>query len=249
MGDDRPDDSGTVVVGIIAIVIPVELQLRHEVSKRVIGKHPELNQIIENNNRCIEVADQEELFAVSLMLSFLDVEEKNQERWMVQKASSNNVTALLSVAQKFSIAKLEDLAKQYVESTIDYHNLTEPHALEETMLQVLQQRQRPAGVYFVPRPVQVRDDHNFTSLQWDRTVVDASGRLFTPQQDVELQNPFWKLQHKQVQEDRVLDRLPLTTAGGRVALRLYSRAVPGMAEMSVVDGSVKIMNRHSQHMT
>ena len=53
-------------------------------------------------------------------------------------------------------------------------NLTEPHLLEADMLQLLQQRQRPAGVYFLPRPVRVRNDHNLTMLDWDRTVVDPS---------------------------------------------------------------------------
>lgn len=161
-------------------------------------------------------------------------------------ANDTQLPPMFAPSSKFYHAQQQFAATSGI---IDYHNLTQPRALEGTMLQVLQQRQRAAGVYFVPTPIQVREDHNFTSLDWDRTVVDANGRLFSPHQDVEFQNPFWKLQQQQVEDDRQLDSLPLHQNSGRVALRLYSRAVPGMAEMSVIDGSIKILNRHSHHMS
>eukprot|EP00977_Amphora_coffeiformis_P006463 scaffold1380_cov161-Amphora_coffeaeformis.AAC.12 len=147
------------------------------------------------------------------------------------------------------------------------NNLTQPAPMvETTMQQVLRHWHRPAGVYFLPQPIHVRDDHNLTSLQWERTVLDASGRIFTPEQDDRYQNPFWKLQQRQVREERRRRRrrqqqeeqepnnhepveITLQQRSGRIALRLYTRDIPGMQEISIVDGSVKFFDRHSHHYT
>lgn len=132
-------------------------------------------------------------------------------------------------------------------------NLTSPaSAVEDTMQTLLRHRQRPAGVYFLSEPVRVRDDHNLTSWDMDRTVVDGrTGRLFSPaaaDTAAAAENPFWKIQQREQQRRRQHAggaALPLRQDLGRVALRLYARAVPGMMELSVVDGSVKLLDRSS----
>ena len=106
------------------------------------------------------------------------------------------------------------------------------------------------GVHFLPQPITVRDDHNYTSLQWDRTVFDGTtGRSLTPEEDIANQNPFWKRQQLQLMNQREDNKLPLTQSNGHVAMRLYTRSVPALYGLSIVDGSVKITDDHSPHFT
>jgi hypothetical protein len=144
----------------------------------------------------------------------------------------------------------QDTAADPIETALSHgakitaSNWTEAPFLEEPMLRVLQQKGQTAGVFFLPQPVHVRDDNNLTSLQWERLSMDPNGREYLPEDwaAATAQNPFLSLPTPDE-----ADGLSLQQTSGRIAMRLFARPVPAMEELSVVDGSVKLYDRHSHH--
>lgn len=126
-----------------------------------------------------------------------------------------------------------------------------------------------ASVHLLPEEthLKIRDDHNLTKLQWDQMTVDSNGILYSPDHsDSESkQDPTdFGLLSKQNsgKSDSLLwskairgaakkssysasKHLPLTLKEGRAAIQLYSRSIPGMKELSLVDGFLKLYDSNS----
>ena len=111
-------------------------------------------------------------------------------------------------------------------------NQTETQVFSASQLQstaremMIQNPDDYAKVRFLPpgMAVAMRDDHNYTSMQYDDITVDLSGKFHDP---VPIRN------HK-------TRKLPLSLQNGKVAFQLYSRKIPAMTEMSLVEGFIKL---------
>lgn len=82
-----------------------------------------------------------------------------------------------------------------------------------------------AAVRIIPGNISIymRDDHNMTSMRYEDMTVDSGGHVFDP-----------------VDSQTTSSRLTLQRQDGRVAFQFYSRPIPTMKEMSLVDGFIKL---------
>ncbi|GKZ00441.1 hypothetical protein MPSEU_000996700 [Mayamaea pseudoterrestris] len=137
-------------------------------------------------------------------------------------------------------------------------------SLESTMLQRLKETNDTSiGVFVLPHNQQVlmRDDHNFTSNRFEQVTVDASGKTYPPEPTEEPTAAVSRatteavlgvanaaasvtmtapVQHRNTS-------VTLTRASGRVAFQLFSRKIPTLRELSLVDGFVKLYDSdHAQ---
>lgn len=90
-----------------------------------------------------------------------------------------------------------------------------------------------AGVYFLPSGmhIRVRDDHNLTTLRFDHLVYGS------PANGVDLTSVVETEKNK---DDSPKQKISLTKTSGRAAIQLYTRSIPGMKEMALVDGFCKL---------
>ena len=128
-----------------------------------------------------------------------------------------------------------------------------------------------AGIYWLPPglELELRNDHNLTTLHWDQMTVDTTGALHGPslgggsgRPPLDPSQPSLRSRRKTTTmvTHEMTDTTPqtegqppqsttttkqlttLTRSDGRAALQLYSRSIPGMKELSLVDGFVKLYN-------
>lgn len=122
----------------------------------------------------------------------------------------------------------------------------------------------PVGVVLLPqgKHIRMRDDHNFTSLRYEQVTVDASGRTYPPRPLAEasmaptesglpyLTDPTSLASLTPPTRSRSHNNqssITLTRNSGRVAFQLFSRKLPTLRELSLVDGFVKLYDSdHSQ---
>ena len=107
-------------------------------------------------------------------------------------------------------------------------------ALEQPMLELLERRKKQIGVFILPKgkEIIVRDDHNYTSMKWESMTVDSHGKMYQP---IEPEK-----------EEDTAPKITLEHDSGRAAFQLYSRSIPAMKEISLVDGFVKLYDSSSQ---
>jgi hypothetical protein len=122
------------------------------------------------------------------------------------------------------------------------------------------------GIFLLPEKyrLRLRNDHNLTSMGWNEVTVKAHGRLYEvvnlpPPAAVPYLIPTSSIfseaaissspqqvptrsemsSNDDVPED-VRSKITLQTNHGRVALQLYSRGIPAITELSLVDGFIKL---------
>jgi hypothetical protein len=111
--------------------------------------------------------------------------------------------------------------------------------LEKAMVETLKARKERMGVFLLPddKMISLRDDHNFTSRGWEGKTMDAAGKMYDPVQADEMADydPAASL----------TPQVTLTHDTGHAAFQLYSRSIPSMKELSLVDGFVKLYDSTS----
>jgi len=139
-------------------------------------------------------------------------------------------------------------------------------ALEGDMLDVLRRHREEVGVYVLPagKEIAMRDDNNLTSVGWERMTVDASGRTYKPvlrkqgkQQQLAIEGQPNAERHQPLRQDdnnsinnfgdgnNKAPAVTLTHESGRAAFQVFSRNIPSMKELSLVDGFVKLYDSTS----
>jgi hypothetical protein len=98
----------------------------------------------------------------------------------------------------------------------------------------------------------VRDDHNLTAREWERMTTDSSGRVYPPppppaepQASSAATSTTMKAAASASSASTAdppdpQHQITLSRDDGRVAFQLFSRPIPGMKEISLVDGFVKL---------
>lgn len=109
--------------------------------------------------------------------------------------------------------------------------------LEGPMLDILKQKKEPLGVYLLPTGTELKmpnaslssETDDFQSNSKSRSHQSAFLRGGTQTQDHQTENPH----------------ITLTKASGRAAFQLYSRSVPAIKELSILDGFLKLYDSQS----
>lgn len=117
--------------------------------------------------------------------------------------------------------------------------------MEDYLARVVQQRypNETAAVVLIPKPhlrLQTRNDHNLTSSRYDDMRVDSAGTVYAP--------PEWTASATAKDgggDDDKASTVTLKRASGRAAFQLFSRSVPAMRQLSIVDGFVKLYDSTS----
>jgi len=127
------------------------------------------------------------------------------------------------------------------ETTTTTTTTTELNAveMEEYLTRVVHQRypNETAAVVLIPKPdlrLQTRNDHNLTSSRYDDMRVDSAGTVYAP--------PEWSAP---AAKDDKAKSVTLKRESGRAAFQLFSRSVPAMRQLSIVDGFVKLYDSTS----
>ena len=115
------------------------------------------------------------------------------------------------------------------------------------------------GVVLLPPAtyITMRDDHNFTTLAYDRQAVDSRGRLYAlvdteKNKKIKTKDKSSKVfsksksDAKDGQKQHRHPEVTLTQPRGRLAMQLYSRAIPACQELSLVEGFVKLYDYASR---
>jgi Ring finger domain len=152
------------------------------------------------------------------------------------------------------------------ENEADYYNNNNNNtaplpatALEESLLQTLHQRREIAGVYLLPRgqEIALRNDNNLTTLQYERMTLDATGKVYPPPAAAAMPGSVLERHPPTAtssssattaasdSSSRSRSTITLTMDSGRAAFQFYSRSIPGMRELSLVDGFVKLYDSSS----
>jgi hypothetical protein len=112
--------------------------------------------------------------------------------------------------------------------------------LETPVLERLRQQQQQhgvsdIGVYLLPARIQLRDDNNLTKIRYDEMLVDHTdkNKIIRPDRS------------KPISSSSSKQRITLTRTHGRAAFQLFARSVPGITELSLVDGFVKLYDSTS----
>jgi hypothetical protein len=111
--------------------------------------------------------------------------------------------------------------------------------LEKAMLETLKARKERMGVFLLPQDkmISLRNDHNFTSRGWEGKTMDAAGKMYEP---VEADKTS-----ESDSDASLAAQVTLTHANGHAAFQLYSRSIPSMKELSLVDGFIKLYDSTS----
>ena len=117
-------------------------------------------------------------------------------------------------------------------------------AMESALPRLLERHPDGLGVVVLPPHWRLvtRDDHNLTTLRWERATIDSGGRVQPPLPHT---LPSVKESSTTTPATNSTFQVTLSRAGGRVAFQLYSRTVPGLHELSLVDGFVKLYDSAS----
>ena len=145
-------------------------------------------------------------------------------------------------------------------------------SLEFAMLKILQERREPVGVFLLPphHEIMLRDDNNLTSRGYEHVTIDSAGHSYynnkpSPQQQQQHPLPQTAFQPVLASVERTAassstlraeafshpyapqgpTSVTLTRDSGRAAFQLFSRSIPAMKELSLVDGFVKLYDSNS----
>lgn len=143
-------------------------------------------------------------------------------------------------------------------------------SLESAMLKILRERREPVGVFLLPphHEIMLRDDNNLTSRGYEHITIDSAGHSYynnkpSPQQQHPLPQTAFQPVLASVERTATSSsnlhaesfshpyppQLPksvtLTRDSGRAAFQLFSRSIPAMKELSLVDGFVKLYDSNS----
>ncbi|GAX23249.1 hypothetical protein FisN_21Hh067 [Fistulifera solaris] len=108
-------------------------------------------------------------------------------------------------------------------------------SLEERMEKIAMLHGDRLGVFLLPYglDVRMRDDNNLTSMRWEdlrtdghNAIVRSDSNVAPPSSDLPV-------------------AIPLTQDSGRAVFQFFSRSVPAMKELSLVDGFIKIYDSNS----
>lgn len=108
-------------------------------------------------------------------------------------------------------------------------------SLEEPMEKVAMEHEDRLGVFLLPpgMEIQMRNDNNLTSMRWEELKTDAHNSIVHSGSDSTLKT------------NGIPATIPLTQDSGRAVFQFFSRSVPSMKEISLVDGFVKIYDSNS----
>jgi len=114
-------------------------------------------------------------------------------------------------------------------------SLLNAKTLEEVALNALREAKMSVGMVVLPDDlrIEMRDDNNLTTLQWESLKLDSKNKLIREAVD-----------DQSIQSTD--EKVPLTNDWGRLAFQFYSRPVPAMQELSLVDGFIKLCNSEDQ---
>jgi hypothetical protein len=109
-------------------------------------------------------------------------------------------------------------------------------SLENTMLKVLEDREDAFGVVILPDgfKIEMRDDNNLTNMKWEDLRTDTNNAIVR----AEIGQPTNK-------EKEQPATITLMHDSGRAAFQFFSRSIPSMQELSLVDGFIKIYDSTS----
>jgi len=133
-----------------------------------------------------------------------------------------------------------------------------PLELERTMSDMLARQEEQIGVFLLPEGIHVQME-NSTAMSSDLTAAetDRQGNVEQPSNFKvavgtsvgRAASPFMRYSDfttlVEEEDDQSSIRLPLTKLTGRAALQLYSRSVPSMKELSLVEGFVKLYDSNT----
>lgn len=131
------------------------------------------------------------------------------------------------------------------EGTPEY---TDAVSLERPMLDLLKQKNKQIGVFLLPqgREVIMRDDNNLTSSKWD--FIQESTSRIGPQinpdavssYNLRVGSDFYNAAEDSKSDDRNHLDETFKKPSGRAAFQLFTRSVPTMNEISLIDGFIKL---------
>lgn len=130
---------------------------------------------------------------------------------------------------------IDTVAHEPISSVTNNHNYLDPVPAEKYLLPHLQQQEDPTmGVHVLPPKIEVARS---THRGWSNASVTNS-------------QPYNNAFSLGGSKQRTLsspqsEKLSLTRASGKVAFQLYSKAVPAMKELSLIDGYVKVADTNS----
>jgi hypothetical protein len=106
--------------------------------------------------------------------------------------------------------------------------------IESDMLQILKERKETVGVYLLPEGMEVKiANYTNTEEEYDQKQRDNPAISF-----LRIGNPG-------LVQDTANPQITLTKTSGRAAFQLYSRSVPAIKEISIVDGFVKLYDSNT----
>lgn len=132
-----------------------------------------------------------------------------------------------------NVIEVKKEGKTFVETETNVKRdrlLTDAVDNEDAMLKVLKERDESIGVYFLPEGIEIKMQNGSAFAE---THPPQSGLLRGQSQSSGL---------LQEQDDTPTNKphITLSKDSGRVAFQLYSRSVPAMKEISILDGLVKL---------
>ncbi len=107
--------------------------------------------------------------------------------------------------------------------------------LEEPMEKVAMLHGDQLGVFLLPpgMEIQMRNDNNLTSMRWEDLRTDGHNAIVRSDSNVAPPS------------SGIPVAIPLTQDSGRAVFQFFSRSVPAMKELSLVDGFIKIYDSNS----
>jgi transmembrane E3 ubiquitin-protein ligase len=117
-------------------------------------------------------------------------------------------------------------------------------SLEPKLLKLLQDRHEPLGVVILPDGLEIkmRNDNNLTSMKWEDLRTDSNNIIVRPEIGI---LPDGLVNGETKKDDEASPRITLSHQSGRAAFQLFSRSIPCMKEISLVDGFVKLYDSTS----
>jgi hypothetical protein len=107
-------------------------------------------------------------------------------------------------------------------------------SLENIMLKALEDREDDFGVAILPDgfKIEMRDDNNLTTMKWEDLRTDTNNAIVRGEID-------------QTTTKEKEQTISLMHDSGRAAFQIFSRSIPSMQELSLVDGFIKIYDSTS----
>ena len=123
--------------------------------------------------------------------------------------------------------------------------LMSPIDLERPMLDMLLERDELIGVFLLPPGIQVKVE-NFTAVKSEMAAGETAKQAVQARSLA--RSPFMRYSEFTAvveEEDDQTFHLPLSKSTGRTAFQLYSRSIPSMKEISIVEGFVKLYDSNT----